>query len=149
MSEPQNPGDGIGNAKPLLDFVRQSNDVVFVPRGSVLFQEGDPCHGAYFVDEGEIELSITSGERRVSLGHARSGHILALSSVLAECDYQCSAQAAKDSKLVFLAAEAIRFYLRQNPETCLTTVQLLGSDLLDISTNTIRPLRLQPRHPRP
>ena len=118
-------------------------------RGAVLFQEGEPCRGAYYVEDGELDLTITSGEKRLKVGTARTGHLLAISSVVSNSDYQCSAYAARDCKVLFISAESMRGYLRQNAEICLFTVQKLGAELLDLSENAIRPLRLQPRYPKP
>jgi len=141
--------NGAGDAKHLLDFVRQSREMLDLPAGEVLFLEGEPCRGAYFVEEGELTLTITSGERRLHVGSAKSGHLLAISSVVSNSDYQCSAQAARDSKATFIPAGELREYLREHAEVCMATVQRLGAELLELSENAIRPLRLQPRYPKP
>jgi len=138
-----------GSAKPLLDFIRQSDEIILLPRAAVLFQEGEPCRGAYFVEDGELNLTISSGERRVKVGSAAVGQIVAISSAISGTDHQCSAHAARDSKVILVPAAALREFLQQHAESCLLTIQHLGSDLLDLSMNAIRPLRLQPRYPRP
>jgi hypothetical protein len=51
--------------------------------------------------------------------------------------------------VMIVAAEAMRSFLKQHPESCLQTLQFLGSEILDLSSNVIRPLRLQPRYPKP
>ena len=143
------PSDGAGDAKHLLDFVRESREILVLPAGALVFQEGDPCKGAYFVEEGELVLTITSGERRLRVGSAKAGHLLGISSVVSDCDYQCSAQAARECKVVFVPAGEMREYLRKHAELCLFTVERLGAELLDLSEKAIRPLRLQPRYPKP
>jgi CRP-like cAMP-binding protein len=119
-----------------------------LPKGQILFQEGEPCHGAYYVEEGELELTITSGEKRLKLGSAQAGHLLGVSSVVSNSDHQCSAHAVRDSKVAFVGAEQMRILLQQNAEICLLAVQKLGAELLDLSEKAIRPLRLQPRYPK-
>ena len=141
-------GNGVGELKRLLDFIRQSPETMLLPKGCVLFQEGEPCRGAYFVEEGDLELTITSGEKRLKVGTARAGHLLGVSCVVSNSDHQCTAQAARDSKLVFIGAENMREYLQRNAEVCLFTVQKLGAELLELSENAIRPLRSQPRYPK-
>ena len=149
MSDPDHSANGTGDdARRLLDFVRQSREFVLLPAGSFLFQEGEPCRGAYFVEDGELELIITSGERRLKVGLAKAGHLLAVSSVVADCDYQFSAVATRESKLTFIPSEAMQSYLREHAETCLLMVQRLGAELLDLSSNTIRALKLRPRYPK-
>ena len=132
----------------LLELVRQSQDKVLLPAGSFLFQEGEPCRGAYFVEEGEVQLAISSGGKRVRLGVAKAGHLLGVTSVVSNSDYQCSAIAARESKVVFLATEVIKSYLHEHPSTCLLTVQMMGAELLDLSENIIRPMKQQPRYPK-
>lgn len=152
MSDKENSGsssgDGIGDSAQLLALIRRSQETIVLPKGSVLFQEGEPCRGAYYVEEGELDLTITSGEKRLKIGSARTGHVLAISSVVSKSDHQYSAHTTKESKLALIAAEELREYLRQNAEVCLFTVQKLGAELLDLSENAIRPLRLQPRYPK-
>jgi|tagenome__1003787_1003787.scaffolds.fasta_scaffold20433204_1 CRP-like cAMP-binding protein len=145
MSDPPESANGFGDAKPLLDYVHEAGELVVVSKDAVLFHEGEPCRGAYFVEDGEVELTVTSGERRVKVGIARPGQMLAVASVCSNYDHQCTARAVRSSKVVFLEAESLRKYLRRDPATCLVAVQLLASDLLDLSSNAIRPMRLQPR----
>jgi CRP-like cAMP-binding protein len=142
-------GSTADSLKPLLDFIRSCKDVILLPRSTPLFQEGEPCRGAYFVEEGELQLTITSAERRIKIGSAVVGQIIGISSVITGSDHQCSSFAARDSKVIFLPADVLRQFLQEHAESCLLTIQRLGSDLLDLSTNAIRPLRSQPRYPRP
>jgi hypothetical protein len=51
--------------------------------------------------------------------------------------------------VVVVEAEAMRKFLKQHPESCLQTLQFLGSEIVDLSSNVIRPLRLHPRYPKP
>lgn len=153
MSDPEHPGhssaNGAGDAKQLLEFLRRSQDVLLIPAGAVLFQEGEPCHGAYLVEEGELHLMLTSGAKRLKVGLAKPGHLLAISSVVGECDYQCTAEAATECKVIFVKADELRKYLGQNAAACLFAVEKLGAELLEITDTVVRPLRLQPRYPRP
>ena len=141
-------GSSAGDAKILLEFIRESAETIALPKGSTLFQEGEPCRGAYYVVEGELELTLTSGEKRLRVQVVRPGHLLAIASVISNSDHQCSAYAVQDSKLAFIAAEQMMNFLRQ-PEPCLVAIENLGADLLDLSEKAIRPLRLQPRYSKP
>jgi CRP-like cAMP-binding protein len=141
-------GTGRYESSLLLDLVRQSHERVILPAGAFAFQEGEPCRGAYFVEEGELQLVISSGSKRIPVAKAKAGHLLAISSVVANCDYQCSAIAARDSKVVFIPPEVVLNYLREHPESCLLAVQMMGAELLDLSSNIIRPMKLQPRYPK-
>jgi len=150
MSGPQYPdnSNGVGDAKRLLDFVRDAREILLLAAGSVLFREGDPCRGAYFVELGELQLTIASGERQWHVGSAHAGHLLGISSVITGSDYQCTAEAARDCKITFVPAEEMREYLKSHAEICLFAAERLGAELLDLSEKAIRPLRLQPRYPK-
>lgn len=137
-----------GEGQRLLDFVRHSREILSLSPGSVLFQEGTPCLGCHYLEEGELLLTITSGERQISVGSAKAGHLLGVAAVVSNCEYRCSAQVLRDSKLIFIPAEEMKEYLRQRPDLCLATVERLGEELLELTEHTIRPLRLQPRNPK-
>jgi len=142
------PSNGTGGAKHLLDFVRDAREILLLAAGSVLFREGDPCRGAYFVEVGELLLTITAGERHLPVGSAHAGHLLGISSVVSGSDYQCTAEAARESKVTFVPAPEMRQYLQEHAEVCLFAAERLGAELLDLSDKAIRPLRLQPRYPK-
>jgi len=140
--------NGAGGAKHLLDFVRDAREILLLGVGSVLFREGDPCRGAYFIEQGELLLTISSGERHWGVGTAHAGHLLGISSVISGSDYQCTAEAARDCKITFVPAEEMRDYLKSHAEICLFAAERLGAELLDLSEKAIRPMRLQPRYPK-
>ena len=151
MPSPRQPGHGSNgqtDASALLNFLHNSGKAISLKANQVLFRENEPCEGAYFVEEGSIELTINSGGRRMHLGSAHPGHLLGISAVLGNSNTQCTATAILSSKVIFVSAETIREYLKSHAEMCLLTVQLLGSEIVDLSANTIRPLRTQPRYPK-
>jgi len=147
-SGPVPPGPTESEGRRLLKFVRDSREILSLSLGSVLFQEGEPCSGCYYVEEGELLLTINSGGRQLSIGSAKSGHLLGIASVVGKCEYRCTAQALRESKLTFIAAEEMKDYLRQRSDLCLATVERLGEELLELTEHAIRPLRLQPRNPK-
>lgn len=144
---PENPNNA-SDAKHLLDFVRDTREILLLGAGSVLFREGDPCRGGYFVEQGELLLTITSGERKWVVGSAHAGHLLAISSVITGSDHQCTAEATRECKITFVPAEEMREYLKGHAEICLFAAERLGAELLDLTEKAIRPLRLQPRYPK-
>ncbi len=149
FSHHSEPGsNGTSDAKALLHFLHQSGHVKTLTPDEVLFREGEPCEGAYFVEEGAIELTISSGERRMHLGSAHPGQLIGITSVLTSTHSQSTATAMLKTKVVFVKADVMREYLRTHAEICLHTVQLLGAEIVDLASNAIRPLKLQPRYPK-
>lgn len=141
-------GNGGTDAAALLGFVHRTGKGITLKAGKRLFGEGEPCEEVYFVESGELELTIAAGEKKMTLGVACVGQLLALAPAIRRVDYPFSATAITECRVLFIEAEAMRTYLHQHPDTCLHTVQLLGSEILDLSSNMIRPLRLQPRYPK-
>ena len=82
------------------------------------------------------------------LGSARPGQLVGITSVFANASSQSTATAILKTKVVFVKAEVMRDYLKAHPDICLHAVQLLASEIVDLSSNAIRPLRLQPRYPK-
>jgi CRP-like cAMP-binding protein len=89
-----------------------------------------------------------SGDRQMHVGSAHPGQLVGITSVLTGTPSQSTATAMLKTKVVFVKAEVMRDYLKTHAEICLHTVQLLGADIIDLSANTIRPLRSQPRYPK-
>lgn len=137
------------NTAALLSFLHKSGQVITLSADEVLFREGAPCSGAYFVEEGAVELTVNSGDRRMHVGSAHPGQLVGITSVLADTPSQSTATAMLNTKVVFVKADVMREYLKTHPEICLHTVQLLGADIIDLEANAIRPLRSQPRYPKP
>lgn len=95
------------------------------------------------MEEGELELFITQNKRITRLAVAGVGHVVCLSSVIAETPAQHSVRSVGNSCVIFVDGIKIREYMRQNPESCLRLIQMLGSELVDLSANTLRTLHLQ------
>lgn len=141
-----NNANGASEASAMLSYLHEAGKALSLKANQVLFRENDACAGAYFVEEGSLELTLTSSVRSSHLGWAHPGHLLGISAVLGKCNMLCTATAILSSKVIFVDADKIREYLKQHPEMCLLTAQLLAGDIVDLSTNRIRPLRLQGRH---
>jgi len=141
--------NGESETAALLAFLHQSGESLTFAPDEILFREGSPCNGAYFVEEGAIELTITSGDRRMHLGSAHPGQLVGITSVLTGSVTQSTATAMLKTKVVFVKADIMHAYLKTHAEMCLHTVQLLGADIIELASNAIRPLRLQARKTHP
>ncbi len=148
QNEPSRESNGAVNATGLLEFIQQRGTVLSVPASSSLYREGEPCDGLYYVEAGEIELAVYSGERKLVLGVARSGTLLGLPCAFRSAEHSQTATAIQDCRVVFVESPKMREFLQSHAESCLQSIQMLGTDILELSTNMIRPLRLQPRYPK-
>src|SRR6478752_4240375 len=119
----QSGPNGESDTTALLAFLHESGEVIKLSADEILFREGTPCSGAYFVEEGAVELTINSGERRMHVGSARPGQLVGITSVLANTLSQSTATAMLNSRVVFVKADVMRDYLKTHPEICLHAVQ--------------------------
>lgn len=134
-------------ASALIAFCRTGKPLR-VAAGVNLFREGSTCEQVLLVEEGEVELTVSSGEKQMRLGMAGVLGLLGLSAAISSVPHETTATAHTACRLVAVSASDMRDYLKQHPDSCLKAVQSLGADILDLSTNTIRPLRLRPRYPK-
>jgi CRP-like cAMP-binding protein len=144
----QSGANGEGETAALLTFLHQSGQVIKLSADEILFCEGDSGSGAYFVEEGAVELTVSSGDRQMHVGSAHPGQLVGITSVLTNTPTQSTATAMLNTKVVFVKADVMREYLKTHPEICLHAVQLLGADIIDLESNAIRPLRSQHRYPK-
>src|SRR4051812_40777857 len=98
----QSGSNGTSDTAALLHFLHQSGEVMEFSTDEVLFSEGSPCTGVYFVEEGAVELTIVSGDRRMYLGSAHPGQLVGVTSLLTGSPSQSTATAMLKTKLVFV-----------------------------------------------
>ncbi len=144
-SSPRPPVDP--EATALLAFCRTGKSLRFAA-GGILFVEASKCEQVFLVEEGEIELALLAGERQMHVGIAGPLSLIGLSAAVSSVPHETTATAKTVCKVMAVSAAEMRNYLKQHPDSCLKAVQSLGTDILDLSTNTIRPMRLRPRYPR-
>jgi len=142
------PDHAVESAASLLQFCRGMGRPVALAAQDDLFREGTPAR-AVLIEQGEAELILAAGKKQMPLGRAFAGHLLGLAAVIRCQPHECSAVARTACRVVVVEAEAMRKFLKQHPESCLQTLQFLGSEIVDLSSNVIRPLRLHPRYPKP
>lgn len=98
-----------------LDFVtRSKRDQVFEP-GEVIYHQGDPCEGMFWIRSGLV------GERRIDpdcemamvrLSH--TGSALGYQELLTRTPYRNSAEALKETRTCFVSAATLRTLLDSN-----------------------------------
>lgn len=99
-----------------LDQISAATLELYVPRGEIVFQRGDPCVGFHTVIYGQIKLSFTSpqgGEKVVEI--IGPGHSFGEALMFMEKPYVVSAQALADSMLLHISKAAVFDALERNP----------------------------------
>jgi hypothetical protein len=131
------PGSAGSNSEndtaALLTFLHQSGQVITLSADEILFREGAPCTGAYFVEERRPRvdryLRRPSYARRQCPPGPTDRHYLHIDR---HPQSQSTATAMLKTKVVFVKAEVMRQYLKTHAEICLRTVQLLGAVIIDL-----------------
>lgn len=107
-----------------LDSIRINN---LYPRGSVLFAEGQPSQGVYLLCSGKVKLSTCSRDGKVIiLQIAEPGEILGLSAVVADLNFETTAEVIEPSRVSFVRKSEFLEFLRQDSDACLSAVRQLS-----------------------
>ena len=104
--------------------------VEILPKGSVLFQEGQPARGIYLVCQGRVRLSVSSeNHHRIVLRVAGTGEALGLSASLAGTNYEITAEAVENVAVAHIRRKELLHFLRQHCDVCMQVVNQLSDDL--------------------
>lgn len=113
----------------------------------VLFSEGDPGNALFVILEGEIRLSINSGEgKRLSLRIAREGDIVGLSSTLSGRPYDMTAETLCPSKVAPIRRREFLNFLARHPEAYQSATEELSRHM-SIACSQLRTLGLSSSAP--
>jgi CRP-like cAMP-binding protein len=118
------------DSSELIPVFTEEKQVSF-PAGSVLFREGDPADGAYFIVSGEVTTSMESAEKgTLPLVHVQSPAYLALVDSMKGETYSCTSRALRDTKGIFLARLGLLAAMSQ-PGTNLALLKALAEEVSD------------------
>ena len=100
-----------------LLLIRPAAKRVSQPRNTVIFHEGEPCHGFYIVESGAVKLYKESADAKEHVLHvALPGDCFGEAALFLGTGYPASAAAVKDSSLILLRKGEFLEILRRNPE---------------------------------
>jgi CRP/FNR family transcriptional regulator, dissimilatory nitrate respiration regulator len=88
--------------------IAESVALVEAPRGTVLFQRGDPCRGFHAVLYGQVKLSLhgTSGTEKI-VQVTSAGQTFGEAVMFLDKPYVVQAQTLTDCKLLFIPREVV------------------------------------------
>ncbi len=86
------------------------------PAGQVIFVQGDPCKGLYFIEDGLIAARKVDEEGQSAIVRlAYQGDTLGYRPLLAKENHRATAEVIKDAKICFIGAPTMHRLLRSNP----------------------------------
>jgi CRP/FNR family cyclic AMP-dependent transcriptional regulator len=120
-----------------------------LPRGTVLFREGQAARGVFLLCEGRVRLTVCSESgRRMTMRTVGAGEVLGLSACLAGCGYEVTAEATDNLRVAAVSRKDLLRFLREHREACLHVVNLLSEDL-HVAYDRVRSVGLgRARRPR-
>jgi len=95
--------------------------------GQVLFREGQVAEAVMILCQGRVKLSVSSPEgKKIILGVADPGEVLGLSSVIAEHEYEATAEALEPVQVNVISREPFMEFLRRFQKVALHAAQELS-----------------------
>jgi CRP/FNR family transcriptional regulator len=101
-----------------------------IPRGQLLFDEGQLAHSAFVLCQGRVRLSVGAGPgKKVLLRIAGPGEILGLSASLSGRRHEVTAEALDNLQVAVIQRKNLRRFLQDHCDACLQVLHLLSQDL--------------------
>lgn len=132
-----------------LEAFDQVKSTAPVPRGTVLFREGQAARGVFVLCDGRARVSVCSESgKRLTLRVAGPGEVMGLSAVLSGSPYEVSVEAIDNCIVAMVKRKDLLHFLREHREACLQVVNLLSQDL-HVAYDRVRSVGLgRTRRPR-
>ncbi len=116
----------------LLEVFEGSEDLVELPAGSVLFEEGDHAEFMYVIMKGKIGLSLHGH----TIAHAAQGDVIGEMALVSTDARSASATAETDCLLAPIDVHSFKLLIQHTPEFALHIMTIL-SDRLRSANETL------------
>ena len=116
----------------------EHGEKVWMPKGSVLFEQGKTADGMYLIVSGQVQTQIGNG-----LGHlpriAESGSLLGVPATINGAAYSISAKVNEDAELIHVSRSQLLELMRGNPAVALSIIDLLSREVRDMRLEIKKP----------
>lgn len=101
-----------------------------IPRGQILFREGEEPRGVYFLHSGQVDLvfAARNGDAK-TLRVADDGQLLGLSCVVSRRPHDCTATTKSQCVVGFIERDTFQRLLDEKPNLWFTVLQLISADV--------------------
>jgi CRP-like cAMP-binding protein len=96
-----------------MTLVKQ--DILTLKPGEILTKEGQPCSALYIVQEGQLKVYKTKGDKEIPVGLISSKEYIGEMAILLGRNYTTSVMALTEVKVICLEKSAIEKQLAQAP----------------------------------
>ncbi len=94
-----------------------------------LFREGDPPAFVYYVQTGEINLTLTSQERRITVGKFASGRLVGIQTIFDDGPHFLSATALSPTTVLAVPRADLIEILRRHPDAVLKMAAIFARQI--------------------
>jgi CRP-like cAMP-binding protein len=116
----------------------EHGEKVWMPKGSILFEQGKTADGMYLIVSGQVQTQIGNG-----LGHlpriAESGSLLGVPATINGAVYSISAKVNEDAELIHVSRSQLLKLMRRNPAVALSIIDLLSREVRDMRLEIKKP----------
>src|SRR5436309_14269539 len=104
-------------------------DELRVPKGTVIFRQGDPGHETILISEGQARLTIGTGGIEKEVGLFGPGTFFGELSLLSEEPRRATATAAEDSTLLAIGRDVFKMMVQDDLDTVARMMNIQGQRL--------------------
>ena len=122
----QPPPESQSELAPALE---QLGTAVVSPRGTILFQQGQPPNGVFVVSKGKVRLSRIGPDGRRMTRTVGAGHILGLLATVSDQPYLKTAEAVEDSELLSVDRSRLMSLLDRRTDFWLQAVEVIKGEM--------------------
>ena len=101
-------------------------------KGTVLFQMGQPCRGAFLIRSGQVQLSMDTASSLYPARTVGSGFVVGLPATFSGEPYSLTAEAKTRCRLEFIPRQKLLSLLHQNPDAGFQILRLLSEEIFHI-----------------
>ena len=101
-------------------------------KGTILFQMGQPCCGAFLVRSGRVQLSQDTASSLYPARTVGSGFIIGLPATFSGGPYSLTAETRSRCRLDFIPRQRLLSLLRQSPDAGFQILRLLSEEIFYI-----------------
>jgi len=123
--------NGLGDKDPssnLLEYIRYGR---VIPRGTIIFEEGDPGNHLFIIEKGTVRIYKTIKESETTLAVLREGDFFGEMSLLNTAPRSATAEAMEDVQLIAVPRDSFRNMVKSNIDIVIKIMQRLASRLRD------------------
>jgi CRP/FNR family transcriptional regulator len=114
-----------------IEYLTRASTPHSVPKGTMVFMQGDPSRSVFFLKSGMIKISrINLDGRSLTLDLIEPGEFFGELALAGEKERRASAEAIDDSDYCEIMVKDLELYLKDRPDIAVKLIQVMGDKKL-------------------